>query len=1741
MTDIGSDNVEHQIEFLDKVLNPEVISSIYDNIEKVSVLIYNDTKPTKMDLLNITPFMTLFDIKLAVYEVMGKKSFALPDYTFIGVKSPSNDEEIHSFEYGFASIESPDAPIILKEPITHIKSNEPDTRFIESSGDKKILRIYNRERITLESSYFNSNTNNVLHVHFYKNLKKALGDQNKNGTIGNKEWNGFLYAYFPKLNINSSFDSNNQYIDEQNMRVDAFSKKKDFYEKINKLLKEESVNKISLNGIKYLRLYYNKPKTFLGIETVFYNTAVNNVIPYMRLFTVESTPISKIHMLNNKPNLEEQQLLIQWSKERNVTPERISALVKIRISKSLYSTLRLFDDGTADITNQPPKSVRILEQNDIENLAKVTGEALKGFPFLKQAPNAINGTFIFKINNDSQMSKSSFRMRLNLFSSIFQEIKPLMNENPFIMLRYKLISNFNTEDNIQTFITQILTRKKLHGDEKYNDIPDLISEEFDINMNDATMHLNNYMTNKGNVKSTLLPEGELHVEENRTGIDIAIFARHPSYFFHLYNIDSYTTLRRVISFLSVLFNYSTDALSVPKSSVSIIKAADSAEAEDEDDFESVVGAENDFQSVTTPPKDGDTNNFNDLMFDTDMPTLYDEEDVLPNAIDDNQEAEEQEDTTDKFKLELMMDTKAAAETAINNESKMDEDGKYTDLKSYFLNKLKEADRNLFEYNKTNPSTEAYGTKCQVSNGRQPAVLNEEQYQNMLKEYDDVIKSKEIAFYVYPMNKNEKFDDTIKEYYTLMRYGSPKKRNYYLCSPLFCIRDNILVREKEYQGTLLRRKLRGEDGATRTTKSPKSCPFCEGTLIENTAFPKVNETIIKRVVKGGTADKLHNHIGFLTEANPNGLYLPCCFIKNKPLYYGDNAFPSDMVKDTVEDLTKTHNVTYENVLLAIPSSYILGVEKLPLDGFLVRNKKPSDPQIGVLPPVLDKYFSQDFNDFINRMANPQRIKPKTRGFMRIGVDNSKANTNDAFLSVVAPFFGKKSAKDMKTFIKDIVNPRLFITLNYGNLLLEMYKPNKDRPVINDEFKDWAKKSLHIKKITESNKEYAIRAFMSYNYFIEWLESTNTRKEYRHFANLFMQPGIMNTNVGQIAETEKPVEDGLRPGIVFIVLDVLKSGELKVRCPLYPMNSKMYESLDYGFIFHHYTGVWEPVFYFDNTSPSERQILAYSLIFSNNDISKFPEIITKRLDEFKGQCSTVTGSKGYYASYSGTSSKKCVGISALIEELKVHESISIYGIVRDSYNHVAGIVYMMDDDEKKLVPVPVIDDGLTPVILDGKTILDWDDFTPASIENILSFYKKFIYDKYQKQYEIINKVKSKATHRIESVRLNNGIFIPVEKDESSGINIPVVEVDEMEWDINRTIIMGDDVNPESLYETFNINSNEMNETYQHLRITFSNWIDTNLKVKDIIIHTINRNDIPLFEKRKRLEVILFPIIEEWMSESDEDKDKTASLLRVDCLLQNESNCSGNCSWKKESSRCLIHVPQDSSNKVSTVRILLLRIIEELLRFGKKRMEILNKKISKISIIDSAIRTGDQYIIPETSLEWTELLRNDWSETNAHKPVYLEEMSTEVKEKPRDENETDMPENLEEIFGDNKKFKLYPSPTGNILPFLEKLNVDVSKMNDITDKTKMLTRDQIKKIVLETGLPIIQILLVSDLFEKDIYMRPFLDIKNKKLAVLVVRDKSVSILVKDTENPDFIEFSDLSKSVADKIKPKFKAVIK
>jgi hypothetical protein len=98
----------------------------------------------------------------------------------------------------------------------------------------------------------------------------------------------------------------------------------------------------------------------------------------MRLLPVEGGPISKLHMVDDKPDIEDPRLLLQWGQERTLTPDRDSAFVKILIRKRsgtispLYCTLRLLDDGTADLTLEPPKGVRKLDpRSELDNFPTI--------------------------------------------------------------------------------------------------------------------------------------------------------------------------------------------------------------------------------------------------------------------------------------------------------------------------------------------------------------------------------------------------------------------------------------------------------------------------------------------------------------------------------------------------------------------------------------------------------------------------------------------------------------------------------------------------------------------------------------------------------------------------------------------------------------------------------------------------------------------------------------------------------------------------------------------------------------------------------------------------------------------------------------------------------------------------------------------------------------------------------------------------------------------------------------------------------------------------------------------------------------------------------------------------------------------------------------------------------------------------------------------------------------------------
>lgn len=1885
MAATAPDTTEEQTQgfhnFLDFVLNPPFLKSFHGKLQggTIQLQIFNRSTRTfeNHTLRGIYPFMTMYEIKLAIYNLMEQADKALPEFTFLGRAVPPG-VKVTTTDYAWNFPATPTEPVNIVSPAQLVKAATPlDSRFVESSGERRIIGITDRERVTLDDMFLKRlRSMPIFQVFFYEDLA-AITDTPK--PISERDWNGRFYPFFPKLSVGSVTPTAEQKAQAQRF-LKAFLWRRKFYARLEELIDLEPLTPLKLTGIRYLRFIYAKPKAIPGVDAMFYDTPVTARRPYLRLLPAEASAISKLYLTKNgTPDLDDPRLLLQWSQERSPTPDRDFSVAKILYRKTsgnippLYLTLRLFDDGTADITIEPPRGVRKLDpRSELNELEPVLREGLQGLTYLREVPSLGSGVFIFGMSAkgpQSIYSAEALRKRLGLFKAVFQEIPALPGERPLLMIRYKLMSNFLSEDRIQSFITQVMNRKLVSGETGINDLARMVAEQFQLDPTEAKRRVLEKL--KGSGDAILVDqESKDYIFHSNVGIDVAIFAQHPLYSFHIYRADSVENLQRIITFLSLLFSRDDKMVNVPEEAADLVDSTPvappeaKAEAEEKDEFknvteeaEGVEEAENDeFKNVTEEAgaaqvpavqpaeefasADIVPDYFQDMMFDVDAePTIAELEGLpppqkVPGALPEEasvrrdaavEEAEEG-GLADPFK-DIKEDHDAVAEdagiqapvtkkpfqpkkkpavaAATEPEPEPEEvrrPGKKKDkgFESFFSDKLMEADRRLFDYTRTHPSLKKYVSQCQANLIRQPAVLTQDQYERMLNEYRDVLDSGEITFYVFPLDKNKDKEPYAPkpgaEYYTLMKYGSSDQvKHYYLCSRYFCARDEILVREKEFLGTKLRRPIQQKDGSVRTTKPSMTCPFCEGRLIKDRRFPGVNETILERTIKPGTPDKRHLFINFLSKVyHPEGLRLPCCFTDDQPIRIGHPAFPEpaaaapaaapDMDEEEEEFVAAATEpegdiVSYEETLLKAKFAYIVGAEKFPLEGperrfGKVRGRseelkgppKVIPPQIGLLPQVLNDYFGQDSGQLVSRTFNPQKLRPGAQGFLRIGVENRVRYKADSFLAATAPFFGKNSVRSFKDFLADIIQPRIFLAMNFGNFALEMYDPATARPKPEEmgQVREWARKNLGIRKMTTNNEELVIRAFMSYRYFQGWLSSDQTTKEYRQFAHLFAQPGILQTGVQRVAETGAAVPEFRRPGILFVVLEILKSGELHVRCPPYPVSKEAFGRADIGFLLHHWSGVWEPLFYADNRSLDERDVTTFFLSFSNRIFYRWPKIIQQRIQEYAGQCATPGGARGIYTSGSVANTGHIATITATKAYLAEETGITLQGLIRDSYNHVAALVYNSPTSAScpHLIAVPVIEDGIAMIDTEVRLIMDWDDYEPAPIDIVVKFYRKYItLPKFPKSYVPRRARRSIGTGQIVAIELANGLLIPVEPADDVPADVmlaePVKEIDEMNWTINRelaSIKVGAEAQEVPLGDERRLRMKEMNEVYEHLRLTFSNWLATQERGGEFRVafeDTIFRRDLPLFEKRKRMEIMLSPIIESWLEESDERAPRQASLLRVDCRLRSQEECTGMCSWSRKGDQCLIHVPKtaqpEGEDLASGARVLLLRLIEELLRYAGKRQQIFEQRVSQLAVLDNPIRLKDQYIVPEKSAAWSDLLRLEWARDKTEEPRYLEEMArapaaaapapgpTAEPFAPIDPL-TELPETLKTILGasDPKvaRLRLYPSPTETLEPFLRIANVRSEDIG-LQAATREFTDETLTAFVKKAQKPIV----IYDLRPEE----PYIDSKRlpdkysaTEFPVIVFRaDVPPALLVTDPEAPAFLAEGDLPEKLVTEFK--------
>jgi hypothetical protein len=269
----------------------------------------------------------------------------------------------------------------------------------------------------------------------------------------------------------------------------------------------------------------------------------------------------------------------------------------------------------------------------------------------------------------------------------------------------------------------------------------------------------------------------------------------------------------------------------------------------------------------------------------------------------------------------------------------------------------------------------------------------------------------------------------------------------------------------------------------------------------------------------------------------------------------------------------------------------------------------------------------------------------------------------------------------------------------------------------------------------------------------------------------------------------------------------------------------------------------------------------------------------------------------------------------------------------------------------------------------------------------------------------------------------------------------------------------------------------------------------QVEDIIFNPL----LPLFERRKRLNILLGSTILEWMDTEEEFKDEQKSLLRVDCRMQQESRCSGQCVWKPSTAKCMIHVPEEESTDVHVPEILMRRLIEELLRFPERRRQLLEKQVSPLVPLKDPILIRHQYIIPQASLAWQDMLRTDLIGSVKEVKKFYEEMSSDAK--PRllkvETEEGDIPTNLGNLLGEDEEIKglyLYRPKLGEskftIQPFLVSLGVFESNIG-LEDDAKALTADSMRELTLLTRRPIMQV----DIRGNDINLLSFAPAKRMK----------------------------------------------
>jgi hypothetical protein len=226
-------------------------------------------------------------------------------------------------------------------------------------------------------------------------------------------------------------------------------------------------------------------------------------------------------------------------------------------------------------------------------------------------------------------------------------------------------------------------------------------------------------------------------------------------------------------------------------------------------------------------------------------------------------------------------------------------------------------------------------------------------------------------------------------------------------------------------------------------------------------------------------------------------------------------------------------------------------------------------------------------------------------------------------------------------------------------------------------------------------------------------------------------------------------------------------------------------------------------------------------------------------------------------------------------------------------------------------------------------------------------------------------------------------------------------------------------------------------------------------------------------------------------------------------------------------------ESEKPVSAPRVLLLRLIEELLRYGERRRQLLEQDVSRLATLEKPVTIdGNQRIYPEKSAAWFELLRLEWATKVDEEPKFYEEMSRDAEpaEPLAEQDEASaLPPSLELILNggadpDPKTgtLRLFRAPYEALLVPLGLTPAQVAVKGD----TVALTDEMIRAIVGGKGVPVIQINLQVD--PPTVVSKKPTRPATAGVPVFVITAEGPALLMKNPESPEFLKRGDMPKGL-------------